>query len=64
MGFRCLMRRDCRRFVNNQSTGTLASPSASSTVVLPVHTGPGPRPTNITAVVYEYIEYFYEHDES
>ena len=35
MGFRCLMRRYCRTYVNSQSTGTLASPSAS-TVVLPV----------------------------
>ena len=38
MGFRRFVRRHCRTYVNNESTGTLAACSAS-TVVLPVQPG-------------------------
>ena len=46
MSFRCLTRRYSRTYVYSQSTGTLASPYASTAVLLAVHTGPGPSPKN------------------
>ena len=51
VGFRYFMRRYEGTYVNGQYTGkTVATPSAS-TVVLPVHTGPGPSPINASVGV-------------
>ena len=56
MGFRFLMRRDWKTYVNSQSAGTLAAPSAS-TVVLAVHTGPAPSPTHWPVSRRSYVPY-------
>ena len=65
MGFRRFMRRYCRTYVNSQSIGTLAAPSASTVENWQysgtgstwcwqyVHTGPGPSP--LIAVVGELL---------